>query len=330
MRAAVVEQVNKLVIRDVKEPIPGPGDVKIRVKASGICGTDLHILHGDFIATYPIIPGHEFSGEVVELGAEVTNVSVGDRMVIDPVIFCGRCLYCQTNRQNQCYDMKAYGVNEPGGFGEFVTVSVKNLYPIENLGYTEAAFAEPLACVLLGVSKISPQPGERALVFGAGPIGLLMAQAVRAAGAHGVVVVDKIPRRLKIAEELGFEVTFPEKISSVKTGNHGFENVIDCTGQPSVVEDLISYVSRSGKILFFGVCPPSAKIEISPYQIYLRDLTIFGSFSLCQTMESALRWLKSGAIRVDKLLSHQIGLEEFPQGLKLIGQPDTMKIQVVY
>jgi len=330
MRAAVVEEVNKLAINDVQEPIPGPGEVKVRVKASGICGTDLHILHGQFIATYPIIPGHEFSGEVVELGAGVRNMTIGERVVIDPVIFCGQCLYCQTNRQNQCYDMKAYGVNEPGGFGEFVTVFAKNIYPIENLDYTEAAFAEPLACVLLGTSRIAPQPGERALVFGAGPIGLLMAQSVRAAGAHRVVVVDKILRRLKIAEELGFEVASPDKLASVDTGSHGFENVIDCTGQPSVVQDLFSHASRAGKLLFFGVCPPTAKIEISPYQVYLRDLKIFGSFALCQTMENALRWLKSGVIRVDKLLSHQIGLDELPQGLDLIGHPETMKIQVVY
>lgn len=335
MKAAVIEKVGSVAIREIDVPKIDSNEVLVRVRASGICGTDVHILHGGFIATYPVVPGHEFTGEVAEVGLDVTSIKKGDRVCIDPNIYCGTCPACKRNHQNQCYNLRAYGVTEPGGFEEYVAVNEKNIYRLsDQVSFEEAAFAEPLSCVILGVERAQPELGDRAVVFGAGPIGLLMAQVLRRAGVSDLVVVDISRRRLDIAASLGVGQTLVSddhldaqlrRISKI-----GFDLVVDCTGRPDVVQKAFSYTARGGKVLLFGVNPQDARVEINPYDVYLRDIKIIGTFSLRQTMAAALNMIGSGSVQVKPLLSHRLSLDEFSKGINLIGRDETMKVQVQF
>ncbi len=179
MKAAQIERPGEAAVVTVPEPIPGADDVLIRVRAAGICGTDLHIFKGEYEATYPLIPGHEFSGEVVAIGANVRNFQVGDRVTADPNIPCNRCRYCQRNQPNQCVNLKAIGVTRSGAFAEYVIAPEGNVFAIGDLSYSAAALVEPLACVVWGLKQVEVQPGDTALVFGAGPMGCLVAQGLK-------------------------------------------------------------------------------------------------------------------------------------------------------
>src|SRR5215212_5722640 len=197
MKAAFIRQPGEADVVTVPEPIPGADDVLIKVRAAGICGTDLHIFKGEYEATYPLIPGHEFSGEVVAVGANVRNFRVGDRVTADPNIPCNRCPSCQRNEPNQCENLAAIGVTRSGAFARYVTAPEGNVFAINDLSFAAAALVEPLACVVWGLKRVQVQPGDSVLIFGAGPMGCLMLQALRSVGASSVVVTDTVPWRLE-------------------------------------------------------------------------------------------------------------------------------------
>lgn len=328
MKAVQFESIGHVRISELPDPEPGPGEVLIKVAASGICHTDVDILKGNFEARFPVVPGHEYAGTVVAVGEGVSSDWLGRRVAVDPNIPCGECAACHENRQNLCRDLKAYGVNRDGGFAELSAVRVPNVYPIGDLPFEEAAFAEPLGCVVHALKRLRPEPGSEVLVFGAGPMGLLMLQALKAYGAARVAVVDLHGPRLELARQLGADEVFlghPE-LRRRREGR-SFDVVADATGVPQVVEAMMGWVRDGGKLLYFGVCPPSAEISVRPFEVYRRDLQIVGSFSLNATLPSALRLIQSGAVRVKPLLSHQFALDEFEHYLNRVGQPDTMKLQ---
>ncbi len=160
MLAAQIDAPDKTRVIEAKQPTPGPDDVLIKVAAAGICGTDLHILHGEYEANYPLIPGHEFSGTVVAIGDNVTRFHVGDRVTADPNIPCNRCLACQRNEPNQCENLAAIGVTRNGGFAEYVVAPEGNVFSIGDLSFPQAALIEPLACVVWGLKRVQAQAGD--------------------------------------------------------------------------------------------------------------------------------------------------------------------------
>lgn len=309
------------------DPQPGPGEVLVQVAASGICHTDVHILKGHYRASFPVVPGHEYAGTVVATGAGVGSEWVGRRVAVDPNVPCGRCEACHRNRQNLCRNLKAYGVDRNGGFAELCAVRVDNVHPIGDLPFEQAAFAEPLGCVVHALRRLQPEPGSEALVFGAGPMGLLLLQALKGYGAARVVAVDIHEPRLELARRLGADETFVSAQLGGKLGGRRFDVVADATGVPQVVEEMANWVRDGGKLLYFGVCPPQARVAVSPFDVYRRDLHIVGSFSLNATLPAALGLIASGAVRVEPLVSHRFPLEEFPRYIDRVGQPDTMKLQ---
>src|SRR3954471_18551528 len=204
MKAAVLEGVKNIVVRTgVAEPTIGPKDCLVRSRACGICGTDVHIWDGEFFPTYPLVPGHELAGEVVEVGAEVTGLAAGDRVMVDPTVTCEECHFCMINRQNHCLRWNAVGVTRDGGFAELVRVPAKNCYRFEHVSFSEAAFCEPLACVVFGQDRARIALGSEVLILGGGPIGQLHVQASRANGASSVTVVDVVESKLALGKELG-------------------------------------------------------------------------------------------------------------------------------
>ncbi|WP_026454667.1 alcohol dehydrogenase catalytic domain-containing protein, partial [Saccharomonospora iraqiensis] len=207
MRAVVVDEPGTVRVAEVPDPAPGPGEVVVRVGACGICGTDLHIADGHFPPTpYPIVPGHEFAGEVVALGPDVgTARTVGERVAVDPSLFCGACGPCRAGRGNLCADWGATGDTVDGAFAEYVAVPAATCHRMpEGMTDRQGALVEPVSCAVHGLRRIGVEVGERFLVVGAGTMGLILSRLLRASGAR-VTVVDHDPDRLPRAREQGAE-----------------------------------------------------------------------------------------------------------------------------
>lgn len=333
MQAASIVAPGEVRIVEAAEPQPGPGDVLIAVAATGICGTDLHIFHGEYEAVYPIIPGHEFSGTVAAVGEGVKRYRVGDRVTADPNIPCNRCPACQRNEPNQCEDLHAVGVTQNGAFAQYVLAPVGNVFPIGDLSFAAAALVEPLACVVWGLKRVQIQPGDSVLIFGAGPMGSLIVQAVRHSGAAQTVVTDIDASRLQRAAAFGATAAVPAGDDQGRQlralAPRGFNVVADVTGRPEVLERAFEYVRPRGKVWVFGVCPPEARVSFSPYQVFRKDLSIIGSFAVSRTFQESIALIQTGAIRVEPLISHRLPLAEFREALELAERaPDRMKVQV--
>jgi len=198
--------------------------------------------------------------------------------------------------------------------------------------FERAVFAEPLACVVYGVQRARPQIGDRVLLFGAGPIGLLLLQTLKRAGATYVVVVDIREERLELARKLGADRTVPAgQEEEIREGaTFGYDIVVEATGVPEVASKCADFAIPGGKVLLFGVCPEGAEIPVRPFQIYRRDITILGSFALNRTMGQALELLSAGAVQVEPLISHRFPLEHFPDALALVqeGREPSMKVLI--
>ncbi len=331
MKAARIEQPGKSTVTTVEEPIVGADDVLIKVHAAGICGTDLHIFKGEYEAEYPLIPGHEFSGEVAAIGTNVKNFKVGDRVTADPNIPCNRCSSCQKNEPNQCKNLRAIGVTRSGAFAEYVVAPEGNVFSIGDMTYSAAALIEPLACVVWGIKQVDVQPGDTALVFGAGPMGLLVAQSLKQAGAVRVAVTDVVPWRLQMAEQLGATHTVvadaqqPSRLTSIEPD--GYDIVVDATGIPAVLEGTFQYVKPRGKVWVFGVTPLGTYVKFPAYEVFRRDLKIIGSFAVNRTFPQSIALIQNGAIKVEPLISHQLPLDDFSKGLEL-AEKDPKRVKV--
>jgi 2-desacetyl-2-hydroxyethyl bacteriochlorophyllide A dehydrogenase len=334
VKAAYYQARRELDVREAPDPEPGPNEVLVRVAACGICGTDQHIFDGDFFPSYPLIGGHELAGEVAALGPQSveTPLRVGDRVAVDPSLFCGSCFFCQRAQGNHCLNWNAIGVTRDGGFAEYVVAPTANVYAIGEMPYEVAAFIEPISCVVYGLQRLRIPVGANALVYGAGPIGLLMLQLVAHGGASTVAVVDLKEDKLKLARSLGAHEGVAAGLGAddaLRTISPlGFDIVIDCTGVPAVVEHMFTHVRKNGKLLFFGVNPPDARISISPFDVYQRDLEILGSFALRYTFHDAFALLDSGAIDVRPLLSDRFPIERFPEALDLASSGEALKVQI--
>jgi 2-desacetyl-2-hydroxyethyl bacteriochlorophyllide A dehydrogenase len=334
VKAAYYQARRELLVRDAPDPVPGPDEVLIRVAACGICGTDQHIFDGDFFPTYPLIGGHELAGEVVALGPQSvdTGLRQGDRVAVDPSLPCGACFFCQRGQKNHCLNWNAIGVTRDGGFAEYAVAPTANVYPVGSMSYEVAAFIEPISCVVYGLKRLRVPMGANALIYGAGPIGLLMLQLVAHGGASDVAVVDLNEAKLKVAETLGAHhvVTAEDGADDAlrEISPLGFDVVIDCTGVAPVVEHMFTHARNNGKLLFFGVNAPDARIAISPFDVYRKDLEILGSFALRYTFHDAFALLESGTIDVAPLLSDRFPIERFPEALALAASGEAFKVQI--
>ncbi|BBE74007.1 alcohol dehydrogenase catalytic domain-containing protein [Oharaeibacter diazotrophicus] len=317
-----------VALADLPMPFAAPGRILVEVRASGICHTDIDVLNGRYGAgAYPLVPGHEFSGTVVALGDGVAGLALGDHVVIDPNLACGTCRACRRGRINLCEKLGAYGVSCDGGFEEYVAVDAARAVPAGDMPFDLSALAEPLGCVLNGVAAADAARAESALVFGAGPIGLLMALALRDAGVAEVAVCERDAGRLAFVESLGLRPVEAEPEVSA-ANRHRYDLVTDATGVPAVAGRMADYTADGGTVLFFGVCPPDARIAVSPFEVFRRELRLVGSHSLNRNIPEALAVLRREAVTMSRLVSHRLPLAEiagFMSGGK--GAGGTMKVQ---
>jgi D-arabinitol dehydrogenase (NADP+) len=330
MKAIVFPGTGKFLIKEVEIPEVGNCEVLLKNNYAGLCGTDIHIFNGEYYSRYPLIPGHEFSGVVVEKGKNVNNFKKGDRVAVQPNISCNKCYYCKKDEQNFCENMKAYGVDINGGFAQYTKVKASNLYDINGLSMKEAALLEPLSCVIYGINSINVCPGDRALVFGGGSIGLLLLQMLKIKGVSSVTVIDINNKRKGIAESLGADgflindESLDKKLQSIS--RNGFDILVDATGKPSVCEQLMEYADNKARILFYGVCPINSKINIDPFLIFRKSLSIHGAFSLNNTMPFAIELAKGKKINLESLISHELTLDDFGKALSVLKKEDYLKI----
>ncbi len=328
MRALVVENPEHYCVTTVEDPTPGPGEVVVAPAAVGICGTDVHIVRGEFAPTpYPIIPGHEFTGEVVALGDGVTGVSVGDKVAVDPSLFCGACHFCAIGRGNLCERWGAIGDTVNGAMAEYVAAPAANCYGLPaEVSLAHGTLIEPLSCAVHGFDVLPRRLGDHYLIYGAGTMGLMMLQLAKAAGAASLSVVDINTERLKVAERLGADATSTDADALGRP--QGWETVIDCTGVIPVIEDGLTRVRRGGTFQQFGVAPGAATASFSPFRVYNDEITIVGSMAVLHSFGRAVDLMAKGIIDADTMITHSFPLAEFPQALRTFNDGSGRKIQI--
>ncbi|MEQ7125865.1 zinc-dependent alcohol dehydrogenase family protein [Actinopolymorpha sp. B11F2] len=330
MKAAVISEPGKVSVESVPDPSPGPRDVVVAVAGCGICGTDLHILEGEFAPTLPVVPGHEFAGEVVAVGHDVTEVATGDQVAVNPSLHCGECHYCRRARGNLCENWAAIGVTTAGGAADYAVAPVKNCYQLpEGVATADAALIEPLSCAVRGFDVLPRVLADHYLIYGAGTMGLMMMELAKRAGAGSVSVVDINPARLETARELGCTATATSADELAPSHPRGWEVVIDCTGVVAAIKDGLVRVDRGGTFLQFGVSSYDARVEIEPYKIYNQEITITGSMAVLHSFERAGDLFASGVLRPDVMISDRLPLADYATALEQFKAGVGRKIQVV-
>ena len=328
MKAAVVTAPGDWAVLDVADPVPGPGEVVVEVERCGICGTDLHVVDGDAGSlAYPVIPGHEFSAHVVALGAGVAHPALGTFVVVDPMVFCGHCVQCRSGWTNLCANGGGLGTTADGAFARYVKVQANQCEPVPDGVPAEwAPLTEPLSCVLHALDRIGPVLGTDTLVIGAGPAGLMLTRMLSLGGAR-VDVVERRPERLQSAPAFGADrtATSTEQLDRER----GWGLVVDATGNAAAIQEGLSLVRRAGTFAVFGVSHAAAKVEISPYDIFKRELTIVGSNSVRHSFGRALRALAGGRVPGDKLLDEPVPLGEIATALRRTRDGSGLKATVL-
>ncbi len=327
MKALVYSAPGQFAVQEVPTPQPHGLEVLIRVRACGLCKTDVHIHHGQFFSAFPLIPGHEFAGEVAAIGDAVTRVNVGDRVVADNERQCGTCTYCLRGEPLFCAQVVAQGVNAPGGFAEYVLVEEQQVYPLTaEISFREGALIEPTACAVHGLDVIRPRAGDEVLQFGAGPTGLILAQLLHHNGAGTLLLADLSLVKLGLAvryadaEPVLVHPDDPQvHLDAIRARyTDGCDIAIDATGVSRIAESLPQFVRYGGKVVFYGVAPENERIQISPYEVFRRELTILGSFSQARTFHRAVRLVNNGVVRLREMVTQTFPLEGWADALAMV------------
>lgn len=275
---------HRVEVVDIPVPDYGPREVLLEPLAVGVCGTDQHIIEGTYASRPPITLGHEVCARVLEIGDEVSSLAPGDLITVEPHLYCGVCIYCQTGRPHLCPRRQAPGVHLAGGMAERLVVP-------ETLAYQLAAstppligaLTEPLACAIHGIDRLAPTSGRPAVVLGVGPVGALLIRLLRSAGMTPVIGVETRPNRRDLALRMGADDAldpaaegFTDRIAEL-TQDEGFPYLIDAVGSSRVLSQAISMAARGANILVFGVASPDDRWEISPNEVYAKELSILGT-----------------------------------------------------
>lgn len=326
MESVVIRKPKEIFVMEKEIPEPGPGEVLIQVMASGICGTDLHIYRGEYLGDYPVIPGHEFSGVVTATGSQVTRFNFGDRVAVEPNIACENCSHCLNNRQNFCLNWQAIGVTLPGGMEEYVTAPEKAVFSIGNLPYEQAAFMEPLSCVVHGVERAHIDLADKVAILGAGPIGDLILQMACLQGAAHITLLENNPGRAELACQLGADQVV-NRMEDLQLNT--YDVVIDATGVIPVMNRAIDFARHGGTVLLFGVPPSGKNMEFEAFKIFQKGLTLLSSYTSVRNSFQAISLLQTGQVQVEPLISHRLPLKELPRALEMIESHDPAVNKVI-
>jgi len=328
MRAVVVEKPGEITVSTVDDPAPEPRQVVVAVDGCGICGTDIHLIDGELpYRPYPVIPGHEFAGEVAAVGTAVTEFRPGDRVAVDPNLYCGECHYCAIGHGNLCERYAAMGVTGDGACAEYVAAPVANCYRLpEGLPLEHAPLIEPLSCAVHGFDMLPGRVGEHYLIYGAGTMGLLMAQLGARAGAASVAMIDLNTDRLAVARQLGVDAVATSADDLDRP--QGWEVVVDCTGAVPAIEDGLSRVRPGGTFQVFGVAAADATATFSPFQVYKDEVTIVGSMAVLHSFGRAVDLMAKGVVDAETMISHTYPLDQYAAAVDAFRAGTGRKLQI--
>jgi D-arabinitol dehydrogenase (NADP+) len=326
MKAVVYDRPEHFRVSEIPTPEPGPGEVRVRLQMTGVCGTDVHIHAGRFFSSYPLIPGHEPTGVVDALGQGVTGIEVGRRVAVNGNTGCGSCDSCRRGYPLLCANLRCLGVNGPGGFAEHMLAPAGNVFPVDDLPVEVAAMTEPTACAMHGMDVLGLRPGSDVLLFGAGPTGLILAQLLLHGGAARLTVAAPTAYKLELARSFGVDETALVDRHDAAAGAQrvrrlapdGFDVVIDATGSSAVTQQALGLTRDRGTLLVYGVTGQDDRIAVSPYDIYRRELTIKGSFAQVSSFPSAIAMLRSGRVRTEGIITHRFPLDRFADALEAV------------
>ena len=318
MKAAVYHGPGDLRVEEVPVRKLKDNEVKIQVKYCGICGTDIHIFHGDggcCDVTPPLVPGHEFSGVVAEVGAGVKTVKGGDRVTGDPNDMCGECYFCKNGMQHFCKNNIGIGTTVDGGFAEYVIMREKQVYKVsDDLSFIEAAMTEPISCCLHGIDLCNIKAGDTVLVMGGGPIGMIMMQLAKNAGASKVIMSEPVEEKREQALKLGATKTIDPLHEDVEAVLAEYcENVnvvIECVGNVHTQADAVRFAGKGATIMYFGLAAPEESFPIRPDDIFKKELHITSSYINPYSFERAIQILESGTVELESLITNVVPLDD--------------------
>ncbi|MFG6666872.1 Zn-dependent oxidoreductase [Halomonas sp. HNIBRBA4712] len=324
MKAFQVSAPHDYRVADIDTPTPGAGEVLVRVAFAGICGSDMHIIHGDnAFVRFPRITGHEFAGVIEAVGEGVDGVSAGERVCVDPVISCGECYPCRIGRPNVCSALEVIGVHRHGGFEEFVAVPAANVHKLpEHIGLDAAALVEPYTIAANVLDRMQPHPGDRLLILGAGVIGMTILQMAKALGLEEIIVTDVIDERLEAAKSLGATHVFNSRSQDVEqeitalTRGEGVPLIADAACVPALLPQMLRLASPAGRIGLLGFSvQPSDLVQL---EVIKKELTLVGSRLNNRKFPEVLELMASGKLDPLALVSHRLPLAEMPDAIEML------------
>lgn len=334
MKAAVLHAPGVIKCEEVPIPRLIDGEALVKVKAAGVCGSDIRRVMVTGTYHFPTIPGHEFAGEVVEVAGEAGNVRPGDRVVVIPLIPCGRCDFCRVGDYALCDDYDYLGSRTDGGFAEYVKAPARNLIPIpDGVDYETAAATEPAAVALHGLRRARIEPGDSLAVLGAGPIGVLVAQWARALGAKAVYLVDTVEEKLELAKRLDFlpenciDAGKADPIQAIKdrTGGRGVSLVVEAAGVPATLKGSLEIAGKGGRVLLLGNPQEDVTLPAKLISGILRkQLTLCGTWNSefrpypVNEWKLTLDFMARGLIKVLPLISHRFSLEDVAEAFDMM------------
>ncbi|MCD6554857.1 MAG: galactitol-1-phosphate 5-dehydrogenase [Anaerolineae bacterium] len=334
MKAAILRGSGQIEVVEMPVPEPGPGEVVIKVHYCGICGSDIDAYE---TGTYEpgLIIGHEFAGEIVSTGERVYGLDVGDLVAVNSIVPCGMCYFCRHGMGGQCEDVIQPGVSHNGGMAEYAKVPAPAVHRLPaGMTTRQAVLTEPLGNALHAVRLSALKPGDRALVMGAGPIGLLTLQCARLAGAREVYVTELSPSRARLAAQLGATMVLnPQKDNlfialDEPTEGLGPDVIFVCAGVPAAIEDAITLVRKGGQIVVVGIAEEPVTADFMT--VVLSEVSIKGSYGGYEEMPLALDFIAQGRVAVESLISHEIALEDVvEQGFEMLTHPPHEAVKVL-
>ena len=322
MKAAVFYGKQDLRIEDIPMPVPGHGEVLIKVMACGICGTDVHIFHGDEGAAQTpagTVLGHEFAGEVVGLGEGVQGVNIGDRVCVDPNKLCNECYYCKSGIGHFCENITGIGTTVNGGFAEYCAVPQSQIYKIaDTTDFARAAMAEPVACCMHGIDMCNISCGDTVLVIGGGMIGMLMLQLAKHSGAGKLIMLEPVAEKQALARQLGADLCINPIQEDVKQvlADHQIQRiqvVIECVGSVKTMQQAIDLAGKKATVMLFGLTAPDAVMELKPFEMFKKELTVKASYINPYTQKRAIDMIDYGKIDVQSMVYEKASLQRLPE-----------------
>jgi L-iditol 2-dehydrogenase len=336
MRAGVFTGVGQLEIREAAVPDPPAGQVLLRVLACGVCGTDHHIYEGDLTdgVVPPVVLGHEIAARVEAVGDGVEALSVGQFCAVDPVIGCGGCEMCRAGRPNLCDMITVIGYRMDGGFAQYLLAPASKVVPMdESVGPAGGVLCETLACVINGYDRLGFRAAASAMVLGAGTVGLLWAQLLKRSLCSKLIQTEVVAFRREKAARLGADVVIDptaedlaERVAAELAD--GVDFIVDATGEPAAIEQVLPLLARGGTFMVFGVCPAGSGVRIDPFELYNKEARIIASKMPPRTLGRSARLIESGFIPCDEIVTATLPLEQLAESVAAFNDHRDRQIKV--